>query len=88
MYESWSSKCGELLYLKRWTTRIELSKAMFEYIEVFYSCSRRRLRLGYVPPIEYESALNHGSAQLNEIDKNYACSRSSLHSDQGKCAER
>jgi transposase InsO family protein len=43
---------------KHSTTRIELSNAMFDYIEVFYNRRRRHSRLGHVSPIEYESTLN------------------------------
>jgi len=44
----WSSMQNELLNRKRWTTRIELSNAIFEYIEVFYNRNRRHSQLGYV----------------------------------------
>ena len=59
MMESfWSSMQNELLNRKRWTTRVELSNAMFDYIEVFYNRRRRHSKLGYVSPIEYERTLD------------------------------
>jgi len=45
-----------------WTTRIELSNAMFDYIEVFYNRRRRHSKLGYASPIEYERALDQETA--------------------------
>lgn len=57
MMESfWSSMQIELLNRRRWKTRVELSTAMFEYIEVFYNRQRRHSALGYVSPIQYELA--------------------------------
>jgi transposase InsO family protein len=46
----------ELLDRKRWKTRVELSNAMFDYIEIFYNRQRRHSQLGYVSPIEFELA--------------------------------
>ena len=58
MMESfWSSMPNELLNRKRWTTRIELSNAMFDYIELFYNRRRRHSQLDYLSPIEYERML-------------------------------
>lgn len=63
MMESfWSSMQNELLNRKRWTTRIELSNAMFDYIEVFYNRRRRHSQLGYISPIDYEHKLNQETA--------------------------
>ena len=63
MMESvWSSMQNELLNRKRWITRIELSNAIFEYIEVFYNRNRRHPQLGYVPPTEYELTLTQETA--------------------------
>ena len=47
----------ELLDRKRWKTRVELSNAIFEFIEVFYNRRRRHSQIGYVSPIEFEQAL-------------------------------
>ncbi len=58
MMESfWSTMQIELLDRKRWTTRLELSNAIFDFIEVFYNRRRRHSQLGYVSPIEFEQAL-------------------------------
>ncbi len=63
MMESfWSSMQNELLDRKRWTTRVELSNAMFDCIEVFYNRRRRHSQLGYVSPIEYERTLTQETA--------------------------
>jgi transposase InsO family protein len=63
MMESfWSSMQNELLNRKRWITRIELSNAIFEYIEVFYNRKRRHSQLGYVSPTEYELTLTQETA--------------------------
>jgi len=43
-------------------TRIELSSAIFEYIEVFCNRSRRHSQLGYVSPTEYELTLTPKTA--------------------------
>jgi putative transposase len=60
MMESfWSSMQIELLDRKRWKTRVELSNAIFEYIEVFYNRRRRHSSLGYLSPIEFERSLAH-----------------------------
>jgi len=52
------SSQNELLNRKRWTTRVELSNAIFDYIEVFYNRRHRHSKLGYVSPIEYERTLD------------------------------
>jgi putative transposase len=58
MMESfWSSMQIELLDRKRWKTRVELSNAIFEYIEVFYNRRRRHSSIGYISPIEFERSL-------------------------------
>jgi len=57
MMESfWSSMRIELLNRKRWKTRVELSNAMFDYIEIFYNRQRRHSQLDYTSPIEFELA--------------------------------
>ncbi len=58
MMESfWSSMQIELLNRKRWKTRLELSNAMFDYIEIFYNRQRRHSSLDYVSPIEFEVSI-------------------------------
>ncbi len=55
----WSRMQVELLDRKRWKTRIELSNAIFEYLEIFHNRRRRHSSLGMVSPVEYE--LRHAS---------------------------
>ena len=63
MMESlWSTMQIELLDRKRWKTRIELSNAIFEFIEVFYNRRRRHSMLDYVSPIEFEHSLTQQTA--------------------------
>jgi putative transposase len=49
-----SSMQNELLDRKKWKTRLELSNAIFDYIEIFYNRQRRHSSLDYVSPIEFE----------------------------------
>jgi putative transposase len=53
----------ELLDRHPWTTRAQLASAIFEYVEVFYNRRRRHSRLGYLSPIDYETA--HASGLTN-----------------------
>lgn len=62
MESFWSSMQNELLNRKGWTTRIELSNAMFEDIEVFWNRRRRHSKRGYVSPIEHERTLDQETA--------------------------
>lgn len=58
MMESfWSTMQIELLDRKRWKTRVELSNAIFEFIEVFYNRRRRHSQIGHMSPLEFEQAL-------------------------------
>lgn len=55
MMESfWSSMQIELLNRKKWRTRLDLTNAIFDYIEIFYNRTRRHSQLAYATPIEYE----------------------------------
>jgi len=45
----------ELLDRRIWTTRSELTNAIFEWIEAFYNPTRRHSALGYLSPIDYEN---------------------------------
>jgi putative transposase len=51
----------ELLDRHRWPTRRGLAAALFDYIERFYNPTRRHSRLGYLSPIDYETALATGA---------------------------
>lgn len=46
---------NELIYRQRWTNRIELRSAVFEYIEVFYNRRRLHSAVGYKTPAQVES---------------------------------
>ncbi|WP_104106767.1 IS3 family transposase [Nocardioides sp. 616] len=55
MIESfWSRMQVGLLDRKKWNTRIELSNAMFEYLEIWPNRRRRHSQLGWLTPIEFE----------------------------------
>ena len=51
----WSRMQVELLDTRRWRTRIELSNAIFDYLEVFHNRQRRHSALGMRTPIEFEA---------------------------------
>ncbi len=56
MIESfWSRMQIELLDRQRWRTRVELSNAIFDYLEVFHNRHRRHSALGMLTPIEFEA---------------------------------
>jgi len=58
MMESfWSSMQIELLDRRRWRTRLELTNAIFDYIEVSYNRQRRHSSLDYVSPVKFEKSL-------------------------------
>src|SRR2546430_10640631 len=50
----WSRMQVELLDRKRWSTRVELANAIFEYLEIFHNRRRRHSSLGMLTPIEFE----------------------------------
>ncbi|MFD8924341.1 IS3 family transposase [Streptomyces mirabilis] len=55
MMESfWARVQVEPLNRRRWRTRLELSTALFEYLEIFHNRQRRHSALGMVTPVEYE----------------------------------
>ena len=60
MESFWGSMQIELLNRQRWTTVVELSVAMADYIENFYNPRRRHSALSYFTPEEFENL------QLNE----------------------
>ena len=50
----WARMQTELLNTKRWKTRVELSTAIFDWIEAFYNRTRRHSSLGNISPVEFE----------------------------------
>ena len=44
----------ELIYLKKYKTRMEAKRDIFEYIEIFYNRERLHSSIGYNSPEEYE----------------------------------
>jgi len=44
----------ELIYPKKYKTRIEARRDIFEYIEIFYNRERLHSSIGYHSPEEYE----------------------------------
>lgn len=55
MIESfWSRMQVELLDTRRWKTRVGLSNAIFDYLEIRHNRRCRHSQLGMVSPIEFE----------------------------------
>ncbi len=54
----WARLQTELLNRKKWRTRIELSTALFDYLEIFHNRTRRHSALGMLTPIEFEKVNN------------------------------
>ncbi|MFD7406740.1 IS3 family transposase [Streptomyces sp. NPDC059866] len=54
MESFWARVQVELLDRRRWRTRLELSTALFEYLEIFHNRQRRHSALGILSPVEYE----------------------------------
>ena len=55
MIESfWSRMQVELLDRRRWKTRLQLTSAIFEYLEIFHNRQRRHSALDMLTPVEYE----------------------------------
>ncbi len=55
----WARLQTELLDRKKWKTRIELSTALFDYLEIFHNRNRRHSALGMRTPIAFEKVNNH-----------------------------
>ena len=51
----WGRLQTELLNRQKWRTRIELSSALFEYLEIFHNRTRRHSSLGMLTPVDYEN---------------------------------
>ena len=58
----WARLQTELLNRKKWKTRVELSTALFEYLEIFHNRARRHSALGMLTPIEFEKVNNQTAA--------------------------
>lgn len=59
MMESfWASLKKELIHRRRFSTRAEAYRAIFEYIEVFYNRVRLHSSLGYQSPVDFETISN------------------------------
>jgi transposase InsO family protein len=59
----WARLQTELLDTRTWKTRVELSTAIFDWIEAFYNRTRRHSSLGMLSPAAYEKLhANHTSA--------------------------
>jgi putative transposase len=54
----WSSLKYELVYHRKFATRLEARSAVFDYIESFYNRSRLHSSLGYVSPAMFEAQLH------------------------------
>jgi transposase InsO family protein len=54
----WSTLKNELVHRRHFTTRVQATSAIFDYIERFYNRRRRHSSLGYQSPLDYESNLN------------------------------
>ena len=55
MMESfWARVQVELRNRRWWRTRLELSTALFEYLEIFHNRQRRHSALGMLGLVEYE----------------------------------
>jgi putative transposase len=59
LMESFWSRMQIELNRKKWKTRVELSNAVFDYIEIFYDRRLRHSGLDFVSPIECELTSNH-----------------------------
>ena len=51
----WSRMQVKLLDRKRWHTSIELTNAIFEYLEIWHNRQRRHTSLVMLTPIEFEA---------------------------------
>ena len=44
----------ELLNRKKWSTRLDLANAIFDYIKIFFNRQRSHSQLKYLSPVEHE----------------------------------
>jgi len=47
---------AELVHRENLVSRSQTRALVFDYIESFYNCRRRHSALGYLSPVEYETA--------------------------------
>ena len=47
----------ELIYQRKYETRMEAKRDIFEYIEIFYNRERLHSSIGYYSPEEYEKLI-------------------------------
>ena len=47
----------ELIYRKKFATKLEEKKAIFEFIEVWYNRQRIHSSIGYMTPVQFEDSL-------------------------------
>jgi len=76
MMESfWSSMQNELLNRRKCKTRLELTNAIFDYIEVFYNRQRRHSSLDYVSPVKFELTMENNRPPdfKNELGNKTQC---------------
>jgi putative transposase len=57
-----STRKAELVHDRRWSGRLELRSALFEYIEVFYNRRRLHSSIGYKTPAEIENEYDAAQA--------------------------
>ena len=50
----WARLQTELLNRKKWKTRLDLTAALFDYLEIFHNRNRRHNSLGMLTRVEYE----------------------------------
>jgi putative transposase len=65
MESFWSRVRVELLDRQAWATRLELSMALFEYLELFHNRQRRHSSLGMLIPMEFEA--RRGAAATHTV---------------------
>jgi len=51
----WRRVQTELLSRQKWRTRIELSTALFEYLEIFHNRTRWHSSPGIITPVDFEN---------------------------------
>ena len=52
----WNRLQTELLNRRKWKTRLELTAALFDYLEIFHNRTRRHSHIGGVSPEAFETA--------------------------------